>query len=332
MIHCIFTLDYEIYGNGEGSLRDLVLEPTRILAEVFRKRDAKFVVFAEVNELQRIEECGVDTSIGEVKDQLRRLHDEGFEVALHLHPQWCKATHNGKWHLYYPEYNLCTLPRPRICEIVDESIGYIRRVLADPGYTPVSFRAGNWLFQPSQPATDVLLERGIRIDSSVFKGGIRHENGLDYRKSLRIDEPYWRFTNDVQEPDSAGLMTEVPIHTEHSPFWRMLSAKRAKLEGKAIAQKRSRQQLVCRVRDLMRFRHPEKFDFCRLSLDRQLALLRGVEQRHQNRPGGHIPVVAIGHTKEHVDSSDLDSLLHAITLAGHSITSLKGFVETAERE
>jgi len=29
MIDCIFTIDYEIYGNGEGSLRELVYEPTQ---------------------------------------------------------------------------------------------------------------------------------------------------------------------------------------------------------------------------------------------------------------------------------------------------------------
>ena len=27
MIECIFTIDYEIYGNGEGSLQQLVYEP-----------------------------------------------------------------------------------------------------------------------------------------------------------------------------------------------------------------------------------------------------------------------------------------------------------------
>ena len=28
MIECIFTLDYEIYGDGTGSLNELVYEPT----------------------------------------------------------------------------------------------------------------------------------------------------------------------------------------------------------------------------------------------------------------------------------------------------------------
>ena len=36
MIECVFTLDYEVYGNGEGSLRELVLDPARQLTELFQ--------------------------------------------------------------------------------------------------------------------------------------------------------------------------------------------------------------------------------------------------------------------------------------------------------
>ena len=45
MIECVFTLDYEIYGNGEGSLRDLVLDPTRRLAELFQEFGAALCGF-----------------------------------------------------------------------------------------------------------------------------------------------------------------------------------------------------------------------------------------------------------------------------------------------
>ena len=47
MIECIFTIDYEIYGNGQGLLRDQVYEPARKLKEVFdhvRGGDRGFVI------------------------------------------------------------------------------------------------------------------------------------------------------------------------------------------------------------------------------------------------------------------------------------------------
>ena len=35
MIECIFTIDYEIYGNGQGSLKELVYDPMERLLAIF---------------------------------------------------------------------------------------------------------------------------------------------------------------------------------------------------------------------------------------------------------------------------------------------------------
>jgi len=63
------------------------------------------------------------------------------------------------------------LPEERIREIVSNGIKFLRFILRKTDYVPISFRAGNWLFQPTQPAARILCEYGIKIDSSVFKGG-----------------------------------------------------------------------------------------------------------------------------------------------------------------
>src|SRR5258708_6663645 len=157
MIECIFTLDYEIYGDGGGSLMELVYEPTRRLMAVFQKWGVRFVAFIEVAEFEKIEQCRTDDAIMQVRSQIRELYREGFEIGLHLHPQWCNAQyHDNRWILNYSEYNLCTLPRERIAEIVERSIAYLRGVLGDQAFAPLAFRAGNWLFQPSRNAGLVL--------------------------------------------------------------------------------------------------------------------------------------------------------------------------------
>ena len=44
--------------------------------------------------------------IDQVKRQICDLHNEGFEIALHLHPQWCNARYErGRWVLDDSEYN-----------------------------------------------------------------------------------------------------------------------------------------------------------------------------------------------------------------------------------
>jgi len=169
MIECIFTLDYEIYGNGQGSLKELVYEPTQKLLGIFDKAKAKTVVFVEVAELEQIEAFRADSAINDVKYQIQELYRQGHEIALHLHPQWFNGLyHNGNWDLDYSEYNLCTLPRERIFQIVDRSIEYLRWILGATDFTPFSFRAGNWLFQPTGTVVKVLSNQGIKVESSVI--------------------------------------------------------------------------------------------------------------------------------------------------------------------
>ena len=100
MIECIFTIDYEIYGNGQGFLKELVYEPAEKLMAIFRKYQTRFVVFVEVSELEMLESKGTDTAIDQVKHQIRDLYEDGFELGLHLHPQWYNARHeDGTWFL-----------------------------------------------------------------------------------------------------------------------------------------------------------------------------------------------------------------------------------------
>ena len=97
---CVFTLDYELYGDGHGSLPELVYEPARRLHELFSRRGVRFVTFVEAAELERIEECGTDDAMDAVRSQVGALFRHGFEIGLHLHPQWYNATYEqgaGCW-------------------------------------------------------------------------------------------------------------------------------------------------------------------------------------------------------------------------------------------
>ena len=301
MVECIFTIDYEIYGNGEGSLDTLVLEPTRQLKTIFDEAGAKFVTFVEVAELQKIGAFNADPCIRDVTLQIHELYQTGYEIALHLHPQWCNARYsNGQWQLDYTEYNLCTLPEARIDEIVRDSIAYLRNVLNSPDFTPLSFRAGNWLFQPTNKAARILAEYGVRIDSSVFKGGRQHKHGLDYRRANN-NGYYWTFGDDVTIPDSAGFMLEIPIYTRMVPFYQMFTTKRIGLQQKSASRPQALGQRLHRLRDLLRFRQPLKFDFCRMTLDELIKMVEIVIREDRTSPEVFKPMVAIGHTKDLVD-------------------------------
>ena len=314
MIECIFTIDYEIYGNGQGSLQELVYDPADKLMAIFRKWNARFVSFVEVAELDKIETEGTDPAIDRVKRQIRGLYEDGFELGLHLHPQWYNAGYkDGRWLLDYSEYNLCTLPEARIVQIIDRAIGYFRKLLGLTDFIPISFRAGNWLFQPTQTAERVLADRGVRVDSSVFKGGLQHQQKLDYRRAIK-NGYYWRFKNDVNIPDPQGTLFELPIYTQMVPLWNMLTTKRIGLQRKSVPTARkdknhNGKKRLQRLMDFMRFQYPLKLDFCRMTIDELTRMMDTVIKKDQQDPTTFKPIVAIGHTKDLVDFETVESFL-----------------------
>lgn len=301
MIECIFTIDYEIYGNGEGSLRELIFEPARQLQRIFNEAGVKIVVFVEAAELEKIETAKTDPAITDVKQQIQSLYKQGHEIALHLHPQWCKGQfNNGKWALDNGEYNLCVLPEQRIVEIVDGAIKYLRTVLSEPEFSPLSFRAGNWLFQPTQPIAKALSQRGIIVDSSVFKGGLQHQHQLDYRPAVN-NGYFWKFQDNVNLVDPNGTMMEIPIYVQMVSPWKLATKKRLDLQQKASSGIRTAGQKIDRLLDFMRFRQPLKLDFCRMTIEELTGMMDKIIQDDARDPISFKPIVAIGHTKDLMD-------------------------------
>ena len=331
MIECIFTIDYEIYGNGEGSLEKLVFEPAEKLRNIFRKADCRFVAFIEAAELEIIEARRTDPGIDEVKNQIKRFYAEGFELGLHLHPQWYNARYEGgRWLLDYNEYNLCTLPRERIVEIVDRSIGYLRKMLAQPDFTPFSYRAGNWLMQPTRVAANVLAEKGIKLDSSVFKGGLQHRHGLDYRKAIGNDY-YWIFSDQVDIPNSSGILLEIPTYTEMVPFWKMLTTKRVGMKVKGTPSNRRSNTRIERLIDFLRFRYPLKLDYCRMTFDELTGMVETIVREDKKDPDRYRPIVAIGHTKDLVDYETVQSFLLYLKSNGIRVSTFKDVYHKCKR-
>lgn len=322
MIECIFTLDYEIYGNGEGSLDELIYQPATKLRALFNKYDIPLVVFAEAAELEMIEDVGADLAINKVKEQICEFRNDGFEIGLHLHPQWYNGHFEaGYWVLDNTEYNLCTLSQERISQIITRAISYLGKVLGEPSFTPVSFRAGNWLLQPTMPVVAVLAQNGIKVDSSVFKGGMRHEYGLDYT-SAPNDAYYWKFKGRVDLPDKDGLLMELPIYTDMVPFWKMLNSKRVSMEKASQSGHTSRQRLN-RVLDLLRFRHPLKLDFCRMTSTELTTIVEDLIRKDETKKNEYKPIVAIGHTKELIDLETVESFLAFLHQKGISVSTLQ---------
>lgn len=320
MVECVFTLDYEIYGNGKGSLRNLVLDPTRRLADLFQGFGTPFVVFAEAVEFAKMEEARSDPDTAAVRSQLRELRAAGHEIALHLHPWWVNARYeDGRWRLDWNERNICTLAPDRMESIVAEAIRYLRQALDEPSFAPLSYRSGLWLMQPTSVIAKVLARHGVRVDSLVFKSGRVHGLGLDYRPAVR-NSGFWRFGSDVNVPDPDGDMWEIPIHTQLVPFWQMLGRKRLKVQSNTRSASQGA-PLSHRWRDFLRFRYPRKLDFCRMSFGEMREAMDAVLEQRQTGRGERNLIVAIGHSKDFVDSEAVRRFLVFLQDRGVAVTT-----------
>jgi hypothetical protein len=228
------------------------------------------------------------------------LRRAGHEIGLHLHPWWANARYeDGHWRLDWSERSICTLERHRVEAIVSGAIRYLRDGLGDPSFTPLSFRSGLWAMQPSPVIANVLARHGVRVDSSLFKGGRVHGLGLDYRPALGNDG-FWRFGKDVNVPDPEGALWELPIHTQMVPFWQMLGRKRLKVHKKMQSASQGT-SLPRRWRDFLRLRYPRKLDFCRMTFEEMREVVEVILNERQVQWGECSIIVAIGHSKDFED-------------------------------
>ena len=207
-------------------------------------------------------------------------------------------------------------------DIVGGAIGYLRDVLNVPDFTPLSFRAGNWLFQPTANAARVLAKKGIKIDSSVFKGGRQRKYGLDYRKAVG-NNYFWRFGDDVTIPDPTGLMFEIPIYTTIVPFWAMITSKRLDLQHKGASTAKTLGARLTRFADFLRPKQPLKFDFCRMTLNELVKMVEKVVKEDTRSPEQLKPMVAIGHTKDLVDFTTIDAFVSYLGKAEIKISTFQ---------
>ncbi len=321
MLGLIFSLDYEVYGNGEGDFETLMLKPTEELLLIFKKYGAKLSIMAEVAEIMALRNHKEFDNICEkIEAQLKRALHEEHDVQLHIHPQWFNSKYeNEKWILDYNEYSLANLTKERISGIIKISKGYLEGIgkTVNDKYRCVAFRSGNWLIQPSRYIIESLEESGFLYDTSVFKWGKMQTDlfSLDYKKAHSNLFP-WRVNplNINEKTDRPGLF-EIPIFTKKVFITSMFTSKRLKLKKASdshiheefnIRENKSLSKIIQRVKKF-NFFYPKKFDFCRMNFNELRNYIDYAIKKCANSQN-FIPVVSIGHSKDFHNDGTLDAL------------------------
>jgi len=319
-LNLIFTLDYEIHGNGDGSPYDLMIEPTYRLLDLLEKYNTKLTIMADVAEIlcfkEYYEKNGTDLFAYEkIVTQLQDAIKRGHDVQLHIHSSYFKARFDGKsWAQYWPEYNMASLQYERINEMIKVSKWFLEDILKPikSVYSCFAFRAANWSMMPTPNIYKTLVENGILLDTSVYKGG-QQKGNVDYDYSTAYSHLYsYRASeSDINKPDENGLLTESPIYTEMRYFWSFLTPVRVFRMIRARFHKhQSNQEVSMTKEDSKGFfwqsffkKNPWKLDFNQASGKQLINALKRIKKQTRTE-NSTIDIVLIGHSKTFISYNE----------------------------
>jgi hypothetical protein len=335
-IGLIFTLDYEIHGNGSGEFKNWAFLPTSQMLDLFDEYGAKLTIMAEMGHywaMKRYIDLFSDDVLlfeSQLKDAIRRGHD----VQFHFHPQWINSTfENGEWKLDFSRKTI-----GQLCHQYEDAVFYLKKgqtelqnllTPIDPDYKCNCFRAGFLQMNPYEIIQKALVDSGFESDSSVSKG-MKAENSLisiDYTSAFSRYFPWKTSQININQSDDNGKILEFPILSDNVGFIEKIIGKIIKLKGernigtvvaglmdaygRGMMPKNNSTTILDRITRMI---SPKWFyvDFCKedhANLNKYIKKV--VSDCNKNNNSGFVPVVLIGHSKDFFFNNNLSMFLQS---------------------
>jgi len=197
--------DWELMGNGLGNVAHLQYLPALFLMDKAAELGlgVSFMVDA-MQQLAFLEHADRDPQLRLQarlwRDTVGLMRDRGFDVQLHMHPQWASASlRDGYFHVD-DEWNLGRWPDKERGEMVRRSAALLCETVrqADSDYQLRAFKAGSWGLQPSGGALRDLRAVGIRLVMAPRRGMYLPTAGVDFRRLEEDTRPYRAQLDDIQ--------------------------------------------------------------------------------------------------------------------------------------
>lgn len=332
-VKLIFSTDYEVFGNGSGSVKHCMLRPTESMARTLEKYGAKMTVFFDVCEYWAFErefEKGTlkQDWAGQIRSQLQDLMKRGHDVQLHFHPQWLDYQYDGViWTLNHDLWRISSLkyedevhPERGLNALFHRGKATLEDLLrpVKPTYRCHIFRAGAWSIQPESDVLRAMRENGFDIDSSVAPG-LQFKDDYtqyDFRNSPTLG--MWKLTDQLLKAESEGDILEVPIFTAKLPLWRRMQFVYIKVQRR-IAMKpegcsgssmtAAKKSKWSKVKEILA--HSTKMlTFGDATSSEEMIYFLSLAMKLVNRESlSTLPVVAISHPKTFANEAELDRFL-----------------------
>jgi hypothetical protein len=195
--------DWELKGNGLGSVKDLQYVPALKLMDLYEKLGIKATFMVEV--FQRIAFDRFKDRYKEIETQCRywdltfdQFNKREFDVQLHVHPQWLNSQYDGQFWRLDNRWNLADYSKEEIENILNSSFEFLNNKI---NYKIEAFRAGSWgiVGKNSLHLFKKLEQLGFLIDISIVNG-LKYNGDnitLDY---TNLESPYDSYHLSYEDP------------------------------------------------------------------------------------------------------------------------------------
>ena len=226
------TLDYELgMGRVTGTPEKCLVVPMNHLTAMTDKFGIKLNVFVDAAYLLQLHKFRnqypqLKKDYETVSNHIKKLDSEGHAIQLHLHPQWCYSTYDGrKWSLDCTHYKLSDMPLNAQKQLIIEGTVLLNNLVSKK---VTAFRAGGYSVNNFPDLYDTFLSVGITNDSSVLRGEYASGDYQTYDYRRVPAKTSWMFYLNHMVEESKGQMLEYPISTIVVPAISYLLNKRVK--------------------------------------------------------------------------------------------------------
>lgn len=210
--------DWEVMGRGTGNVADLQYLPALAMMNIMERYNARMTFMVDVAHQLVLKR---HTHIPDVRVQSRiwdetvlQMKERGFDVQMHIHPQWSNASFkDGLFHVN-DQWNL-GLHSPEVIEkLVCESIEHLNALLLPqfPDYKVCAYKAGSWGMQPAEKVLPVMARHGIKLIMGAREGLSAPNQQVDYVGLEESRLPYSPAMDDLKKIASeANDLTVIPL-------------------------------------------------------------------------------------------------------------------------
>lgn len=341
--------DWEIFGDGSGSVLKSMIEPASEILKVCNKHRVPYTFFAEVGQqltMLKSEHMPHKRDATLWEGFLKEAINDGHDVQLHFHPQWIDAkwTKHG-WNLNFEKWSIGNLPFEEMKHWLQLGKRYLEDLLTpiNPDYSTIAFRAGSWMAQPSKNLIRALNEIEIKADCTVIKGkkiNLGAMGDIDYTNAPSSLLPWhtteWDIATQASSSSENGILC-IPTYAEitylhpaifelfynyqsfffglrrNFHFYKKQRSYRSNFEK--YAQKVQGIKTIYHFSFLNKIVHPYTYylDFGKYHYKTILKTLLSLIKACEKNNFGNVPVILFTHSKSFYGIKNFGNLLAALT-------------------